>query len=618
MNRVYQRFEKQNYPTEASRSFINMKESTQGFGGIVLGSVVDSVGVPPLKSLRWVPGDTQDAGYLYLKFRDGSSRTFSPVRAEDLAAAIKVLASGSSNGKPTGPDEGIGLVSLTRYPGGAEFREGQLRTGEHGPVIVHPALTGFQLANNLVVDDSLPSGPKLLIKLLSGVRNPGRLPSEKFLNQFTQSTYRIVDVPMRLQMDSEHVTVRAVAQGRPDAVEPLIEILFSRTNSSKMEVSKDYSAYFPSLINASADYRRLNEFVATLALVRWAQRQGITCVPPRNLRRTNTANWFTRSDEGISLGWFENWGEVFQSTQERVAQRLYAMRNRAVPALQPLIKQEEGRLAAMANARLVLQKQFSAYENAAKPLAKVCLALVTEAAKDKAELAEAVCHVSWFSPSNFEHPDNILKYLDKITDLKQSAGVAALSTPEIVNTLPKVRSLLVQASAQKEKLAKLSQSNWSTDNFEAAVSRSLDPSLQARFRAVRREQQSPVLTWLQTNPAQAMQLENASRDWHVFRNSGPAAGRPATSLFQAGVAEINKTSGRDRANAEHSFLSKAKSWVPALTPLLSELDDQVDRTARLNVIASDNHTRLIETVFPDFLAWRSLSGDYSQWLKGQE
>jgi hypothetical protein len=293
----YQRFIDLNHPV-GQRSFSLMSKGSKGFGGVVFGDSVTS-SLPPIRSV------SQRGDMLDFKTADGSTLSYGPVSADLVQAAHRIVYTGFGGLAPLGSDEGVGLVSVgtsslpPRYHCDPVTLTFAVTARAEIEVTLHPALVDTELGWAALMVDITPLAPEVLI---DGSVYPSA--AKRAVNLFRSNqhsvTWKVLDTPVELFRDAERVALRRIPKGGERLTEGAL-----RTNFLKMvpfgwgdyrdtRFSVRFDRAFSDLARVSYDFYTMNQFAATLALVRQAHSDGATFAPPRAApeRRTPEVLWF--------------------------------------------------------------------------------------------------------------------------------------------------------------------------------------------------------------------------------------------------------------------------------------------------------------------------------------
>jgi hypothetical protein len=314
--KIFEDFKKQEYQGPQDRKFERMKGSMRGVGGILFGEKVSAdAKLPALKSLTYEKGKDAASGVLWFGFKDGTRKRLDHVHAEDAWVAYQMV----FGAQATPADEGYPLLGMTDNASYYEFGPDAMVTGRRNTVTMHPALHNTQLGWAAVRIDCLPESRAWLLAEVNADRTLKTREQKRFARQSLDwlfdpwrevgrryprsrsSIYRIVDVPLRVQVEGGHLVVLRPSGARPQGNKQAWPESLRRTGFIEMQVlvqerdalgkptgkpvrlssftEESYQAV-PELLRISYEFRRLNNFAAVLAAVRWAKGQGAAFAKP--------------------------------------------------------------------------------------------------------------------------------------------------------------------------------------------------------------------------------------------------------------------------------------------------------------------------------------------------
>lgn len=260
----YGDFLRNNYRTPQSRGFGNAVNNPGGFGGIILGdSVTVAPGVGKPVRLRWVPYNNQEGlanGSLEIMFENEETCTARNILKEDVFACVGIL---TGSEFPYIEGNFIGLVSVNNpKPTKGYYYDWEL--------VIHPAVANLSLAYALAVGDILFTGRT---ELYDRFRNsPNARENFNLLNKFNREnlqTWKISDVKTTIVKNGNLIEV---VNNDPAQKKDIYITMhgFKSMYTNKSEESPTFKRLMPAVISAVPEYRRLNGFIRTLAILRWA------------------------------------------------------------------------------------------------------------------------------------------------------------------------------------------------------------------------------------------------------------------------------------------------------------------------------------------------------------
>ena len=239
-----------------------------GFGGVVFGNTVDAVGLSAPKTIAYSANNAA-AGKFVITFADRSPLTLDDVTADEAWAAYHIFVAH----KPA-KDQGVGLVGLS----GIDYRDcpnGKSRRGQAYNVVLHPALANRDLGWAAIYADALPITDKKMLSQLAD-NAPDTQALRSALGKLTDGVinWKITDAPLEITAEGGRIHVGRTSKDSsyPEGLRrmALIEFRpFFGAMAPDAELMDELYWNVPALLAHFVDYRKLNSFAATAAVVRW-------------------------------------------------------------------------------------------------------------------------------------------------------------------------------------------------------------------------------------------------------------------------------------------------------------------------------------------------------------
>ncbi|MEM8547861.1 MAG: hypothetical protein AAGF46_06835, partial [Pseudomonadota bacterium] len=238
--------------------------------------LVDSTGVASL------PPET--TGVFVFRLDDGDYVLSPPVRADDAAAAVRLVLTGIAGTPPARKGEAIGLAGMSPRPVTRYHLEGgKVRVVDDAVGVtfyVHPAISRTTLAPVMLLADARPIIGGLVSQLKERVLLSQA--SEQVKDQLVswlemrKGNYKIIDVPMEVYEQGGVLSTRRFPSTLADAVASCDCFLSMQTFDAEgnprleQEEPVSFSSILPVMLEHLPEFRRLNELARQMALLRWA------------------------------------------------------------------------------------------------------------------------------------------------------------------------------------------------------------------------------------------------------------------------------------------------------------------------------------------------------------
>jgi hypothetical protein len=279
-------FDAHYYPTPTSRSYRRVMGRAGGRGGLVAGAPVTSSSTigKPVKILFEMTapscyrggGDT--LGFLVVVMADGSLDRYGPVPCDEARTALEAVYGSGTNIAPWMPGEAIGLATIDPERGSLFIpRTGDLAlSGKRYDMLIHPSLTDLDLGRAVAFSDLLPAANRAL---LGAVRDA---PAVKtwLLRLHEYATWRWHDAPTRIEVSAGFITVHNAV----NAAHPVLAMNVFTGDEIANDAGRgggdagislpEFDDAVPILVERVQEYRRVDSFLQTLAVVRWARLAG--------------------------------------------------------------------------------------------------------------------------------------------------------------------------------------------------------------------------------------------------------------------------------------------------------------------------------------------------------
>lgn len=633
INRRYRDFITERYGDKKSRSFVRMSEEADGFGGIVFGSRITPDATLRVIGTSWVPIDEPQMGQLRMTLADGSVRSYL-VNAEDLIAASRIVVGIQENS--SGADEGIGLVHLDSQGYGFNFSETGIRYGwalAH-PVTIHPGLAGTALARSLVVADGLLRQRQLLKPLLDtfGETQP---PKEPALFEALKGapSYRFLDVPITIADDGVRIVPTRTAPGGMLAKVFLQFRAFKDDGTQLDQAAAQFEAVAPDLVTASEDYDRLNQFAATLAVVRWLHRQGVPLPQPESQPQLPTPGWIMFSPSTISLLPITS-GEAgtLSSIRVTIEATLHATHNPSVAGAfgqrgtPRFIEDEEQHLARTGRLAERLDDAYGVVVDCVKTLRRIAAALTASgqslpsgralrAAVDSFESSDHARAGGSMTRASIRELDSALMELTQTpaslpaADVNREITACRERIAKAIAAVDRERASFAPAYLLRSEADALDKLKELLFPGEQETLRRLDSALflSSRYR-------SPLLDWLTANPDRMDTLRKAE----IPLKPGDIPPPPSfddRNWVDVNVELLRQSEGASRILGERSFISQILLRLPEWSGEIEQFQINNDLAQRKHDLFEAERSALLRRPFPQFDRWWNVRTSYVDSLK---
>lgn len=314
-------FDSVHYSQPGSRSYSRVLGRVGGRGGIVVGAPVQgepSAGVPEGiaidmagQSCATKAPDTVFGAILIIT-RDHRTLRYGPVACDEAIAAKALVFDTFPEMPAWQPGEAIGLMTIDSPTPFIPADRDLNRSGRRFDVILHPALLDLPIGRSVALSDMKPSARRSLQDDAGGATAVSdwlaALESKEIV------TWRWHDNPTRIRAIAGRISIDPASAEYGNTV--LAFRAFSEMDAIKEDEAEktgshpDVGGSMPEFTKAAgvltsqvAEYRRLESFMRTAAIVRWARLGGATFVgtapglPPRR----------APTPDNLVVGWNGDW-----------------------------------------------------------------------------------------------------------------------------------------------------------------------------------------------------------------------------------------------------------------------------------------------------------------------
>lgn len=352
-----------------------MQGLAEGFGGVVMGNSVHTVpGLVP-RQIVWIappPGEAAESdamGRLVLRFDRNVEKVYGPVTAEDAWAAYHIVFEGIDGINPMRPNNGVGLVGVEGdhlRPRLSLTSENQLATHETFRVIIHPAIARLTLGESTLLSDVLPISPSVdapsqlqaIVKTASGASTADSL---GMLFEDIDN-WKLTDAKITIGTDGDRLTVSRTADPKHPRSAGYLKTCFLTMNGFRYgklnpATSVRFDDLLPDILASSADYARVNQFAAVLAVFRWARMGNAQFVnSPQSPSGKEVPAWVEIEDRGIHFIAYETPADTLAGFHRDIEVRLASIAAKYPPAAAAFLGHER-------TARDAVAKLAEAYSN---------------------------------------------------------------------------------------------------------------------------------------------------------------------------------------------------------------------------------------------------------------
>ncbi len=280
LNKSYRKFRQISYPS--GFAFKTMRVNIRGFGGVIFGNEFISDINVQLNSMQFIPDkNNQNIGVWQFIFSDNSIKTISPVLAEDLFIAERIIFGVKDHDVSFNHGEGVGLVGISEP---LQFMDSNFMVNRRFKIITHPSLYNRELGACAAAVDAIPITKKGLLEKLSKELEIKELNEFKVWSLDSASTWKITDVPLSISFNDqdEIVTTRIDCPSGGNCRNSYLMMTgFYDSKEYPIEVTSFYSA-LPTLTKYSPEYARINQFAKIFTIMRWATSLGVSFQHPLN------------------------------------------------------------------------------------------------------------------------------------------------------------------------------------------------------------------------------------------------------------------------------------------------------------------------------------------------
>ncbi len=328
--RVHEQIMRRVYPTPASRSFSGVVASARGFGGVVFGNQVSAdPNLPAPVWATWLDGEAEDSlGSLLFHFVDGSERIAGAISPEDVYIAHRLLF--VSEPPPVEPGEAVGLVGLEARDDHFELVNDEVvASGRRFAVAIHPALADLDLGWAALMADAWPIADEKLLETVGPRVEDSEAEALADWLANLPGNWKLIDVPLTVVGETGLLGVERTPDSEQTWPVTLRRQAFlamqrfeGELNETSLAGSDPFYPLVPALVRGCSDFRRLNDFAAVYALLRWARGEGAAFYgPPSRPREVPTPGALIVGDDRLEpaeAGPGEARGELAEDLLERL------------------------------------------------------------------------------------------------------------------------------------------------------------------------------------------------------------------------------------------------------------------------------------------------------------
>jgi len=418
-----------------------------GLGGVVFGNSVSSMPVigKPI-AIQWIPSGNDSTspdipGRVMILFqvgRDGRriviARSYGPVRLEDAYAAYKIAF--SENGMANwSQGNAVGLFGLADRTETFDCNQSEIENkGVRWRVIMHPALTNLKLGWSAMMVDSLPIARETFAAQLTANADSQQRERIDHWMSSIPGTWKFYDAPLEIRAAGGRIVLSPSDDRSVRARRSYLRVKGFLADLGPLQAASFQQGFvelLPTILEASEDYARLNNFAAVLALFRWAAKNQATFAGaiPRPAEYPTAASLVIQQDDQFRA--------ADEFTPDKVRSGLRAEVQRCLQTVTaefpPL-------------AQAVLKEQQSLYEKAADEL--VPAAETIYKINDEHGRLEYLVNLAFAQPSN---PQKLATYSqsDRL-DEKQWLSIVRQVRPALTKEVEQLQQGIDDYEASRE------------------------------------------------------------------------------------------------------------------------------------------------------------------------
>ena len=264
-------------------------------------------------------------------------------------------------------------------------------------VVAHPALSHVTLGRSVLMCDVLPIGRTPLEELIRQVDESKVYQIYKAMPPDVVD-WKITDASTSLSIDEDQIVVKNTAHKSSQGT--FLTSREYRRGQAKFapELMSYYEAFVSVLIEASPDYKRLNDFVPIFDLFRWVHAHHVAVSNMPNLPASapqTIPDWVVSADRGITLLYNEDSVTPLQALRSKLTNRASELQKGAPEAWQPQLNKIDQAWMAYATSEEQIDAIQARYQENAKASYRSELQLIralessSELTQDKYDLAES-------------------------------------------------------------------------------------------------------------------------------------------------------------------------------------------------------------------------------------
>jgi hypothetical protein len=295
-----------------------------GAGGVVFGNAFKSLIQKQPVGMEYLPL-SDSGGQLIIHFSDNSEASYGPVDTGDVYAAYHIVFGDGKAMPEFHEGQGVPLLGIENRRTHYDLVDDSIdREGVIFSVVAHPALSHVALGRSVLMCDVLPIGRTRLQELIRQV-DETKVPEINKAMPADVGDWKITDASISLTIDQDQILIKN--PGRKSSHGTFLTSREYRSGESKFapDLISAYEAFVPTLIEASPDYKRLNEFVPVFDLFRWVHARHVSVSNMPNLSASapqTIPDWVATADGGITLLFNEDSVTPLQALRSKVEHRV--------------------------------------------------------------------------------------------------------------------------------------------------------------------------------------------------------------------------------------------------------------------------------------------------------